>query len=210
MNPSSFFSPEDLRGAKRWEPGSLGGARSAPQPEPDPASSRAATDARQRAHEDGFRAGFESGSLAVNALTAQLSQLLESARKSMNETEQGVAASLLDLSLDIARQIVRTDLRVRREHMLQVIREAMDCLPQSTPNPKLFLHPNDVDLVKAHIGDEISVGAWRVVEDHRIEPGGCRISSPNCEVDATLATRWKRVVAGLGRDTSWIDTEPQA
>ena len=57
----------------------------------------------------------------------------------------------------------------------------------------------------------MTIGAWRlVVEDHRIEPGGCRISSPNCEIDATLATRWKRVIAGLGRDASWIDTEAQA
>jgi flagellar assembly protein FliH len=60
--------------------------------------------------------------------------------------------------------------------------------------------------VRAHVGDE-APGAWRIVEDHRVEPGGCRVVSPTCEVDATLATRWKRVVEALGRDASWIEPE---
>jgi flagellar assembly protein FliH len=209
MNARNFFSAEDLRGAKRWEPGSLGRPRAPSAAEERVANDKAAV-VRNRAQEEGFRAGMEAGRTAANAQAAQLGQLLQSARKDIAQTELQLADHLLDLALDVARQIVRIDIKVRREHVLQVIREAMDCLPQSTPNPKLFLHPNDVDLVKAHVGDEISVGAWRLVEDHRVEPGGCRISSPNCEVDATLATRWKRVIAGLGRDTAWLDTEAQS
>ncbi|HXC39951.1 MAG TPA: flagellar assembly protein FliH [Burkholderiales bacterium] len=207
MNGRSFFSAEDLRGVKRWEPGSLGrDAAGAAQQQTE----AKAAGARQRAQEEGYQAGFAAGNMAMNQLQGQLALVLQSARRDLAVTEQGVADNLLDLALDVARQIVRTDIKVRREHVLQVIREAMDCLPQSTPNPKLFLHPNDVDLVKAHVGDELSVGGWRLVEDHRVEPGGCRISSPNCEVDATLSTRWKRVIASLGRDTSWIESEPQA
>ena len=209
MNARSFFSPEDLRGVKRWEPGTLGRGASPNAAQKQQTDAKAA-DVRQRAQEEGYQAGFAAGNMAVNQLQGQLVQVLQSVRQDLAVTEQGLADSLLDLALDVARQIVRTDIKVKREHVLQVIREAMDCLPQSTPNPKLFLHPNDVDLVKAHVGDELSVGGWRLVEDHRVEPGGCRISSPNCEVDATLSTRWKRVIASLGRDTAWIDSEPQA
>ena len=211
MNTNAFFSQEDRRGAKRWEPGTLGNGKSQPAPDAGQAAARAkAVEVHASAREEGFRAGFEAGGAQAQAQAAQLAQLLIAARSGFAESEQLIAENLLDLALDVARQIVRADLKVRREHLLLVIREAMDCLPQSTPNPKLFLHPNDVDLVKAHIGDEISLGAWRVIEDHRIEPGGCRIISPNCEIDATMATRWKRALAGLGRDSSWVESEPQA
>ena len=46
---------------------------------------------------------------------------------------------------------------------------------------------------------------WKIVEDAQIERGGCRLETPTTEVDATLETRWRRVVASLGRDDSWID-----
>src|SRR4051794_32165142 len=123
MNAKNFFSQEDLRGAKRWQPGSLGTAfGGSPDAGQAPAS---VADMRDRAHEEGYRAGYESGAMAVNTLRGQLAQLLASARTGLTGQEQAVAAGLLDLSLDVARQIVRTDIRVKREHVLQVIREAM-------------------------------------------------------------------------------------
>jgi flagellar assembly protein FliH len=87
--------------------------------------------------------------------------------------------------------------------LLPVVREAIHALPETAQNPKLILHPSDVDAVRAHIGDELMIGGWRIVEDHLIEPGGCRVSALSCEIDATLATRWKRVIATLGRGDAW-------
>ncbi len=217
MGANRFFSDTDLLGVRLWEPGKLG-AGFAPRkaPKSDKAEKAETTvpgetvntnAVRARAQEEGYRAGYAAGEIAAGAVAATLSKITESARTALSGHEQQIADSLLDLALDLARQIIRTDLRVKREDILQVVREAIDCLPQSTPSPQLILHPNDVDLVRAHIGDEITIGGWRVIEDHRIEPGGCRISAANCEVDATLSTRWKRVIAALGRDQSWIDTE---
>jgi flagellar assembly protein FliH len=207
MGANRFFSESDVLGARPWEPGKLGAGFAARKSESAQSSNTA--ELRARAHEDGYRAGYAAGELAAGAITTKLAQITESARTALRGQEQEIAEDVLDLALDLARQIVRADLRVRREDVLQVVREAIGYLPQSTPNPQLILHPNDVDLVRSHIGDEISLGGWRLVEDHRIEPGGCRISAANCEVDATLSTRWKRVIAALGRDQSWIDTESE-
>jgi flagellar assembly protein FliH len=214
MGANRFFSETDLLGVRLWEPGKLGAGfapRKAPKTEKvekaDPGPSANLEAMRAKAQEDGYRAGYAAGEIAAGAAAEKLAKIAESARTALSGHEQQIADSLLDLALDLARQIIRTDLRVKREDILQVVREAIDCLPQSTPSPQLILHPNDVDLVRAHIGDEITIGGWRVIEDHRIEPGGCRISAANCEVDATLSTRWKRVIAALGRDQSWIDTE---
>jgi flagellar assembly protein FliH len=44
-----------------------------------------------------------------------------------------------------------------------------------------------------------------VVEDPQIERGGCRLETPSTEIDATLETRWRRVIASLGRDDPWIE-----
>lgn len=214
MGANRFFTESDLLGVRLWEPGKLGAgfaprkAANAEKAGKAAPATNVNTDAvRAKAHEEGYAAGYAAGEIAAAAVALKLAKIAESARTALSGSEQKIADSLLDLALDLARQIIRTDLRVKREDILQVVREAIDCLPQSTPSPQLFLHPNDVDLVRSHIGDEIALGGWRVIEDHRIEPGGCRISAVNCEVDATLSTRWKRVIAALGRDQSWIDTE---
>jgi flagellar assembly protein FliH len=201
-----FFSEEDLRGARRWEPGALGKGYK-PRSAETPGSASNVTDARSRAREEGYRAGFAAGEAAARAATARLEQIALSAQKGLLQDQGLVADSVLDLALDLARQIVRADIKIKRDDVLPVVREAMACLPQSTTNPQLLMHPSDVDLVRAHIGDELQLGGWRMIEDHRIEPGGCRISAANCEIDATLSTRWKRVLAALGRDQSWIDSD---
>jgi flagellar assembly protein FliH len=81
----------------------------------------------------------------------------------------------------------------------------MACLPDRVQRPQLQLNPADVELIRARIGDELQMAGFSIVEDHRVEPGGCRISAANCEVDATLPARWRRVLAALGRDMAWSD-----
>lgn len=205
LSNNRFFSHADRSRARRWTPDALGnGFVDAALDSGEPHEAAAAR-AAAIAGEEGFRAGFASGEAAVRSATVRLAKIAASAEHCLAGHEQQIAEGLLDLALDIARQIVRADLKVKRDDVLKVVREAMDCLPQSTVRAQLYLHPNDADLVRSHIGDELASGSWQIVEDHRIEPGGCRISAASCDVDATLATRWKRVVGTLGRDLSWID-----
>jgi flagellar assembly protein FliH len=40
-----------------------------------------------------------------------------------------------------------------------------------------------------------------------VAPGGCRVDTEQCEIDATLPTRWRRLLAGLGRSDDWLEPE---
>lgn len=208
---NSFIPKEQLSAYERWEIGSLtephgktGGGRQATN-----AAAATTTGELQRitteAHEAGYAAGLKEGRARAQQEIRRLMQAAEQAESLIaNEGEQ-FAAEMLDLALDLARQMVRTELKVRRESLLAVVREALDCLPHGAGGAQLVMNPADVELVRGHVGEELKAGAIRLVEDHRIEPGGCRIVSPACEVDATLATRWKRLVATLGVDHNWLD-----
>jgi len=39
----------------------------------------------------------------------------------------------------------------------------------------------------------------RIQPDPAIGVGGCRVQAPGAEIDATLSTRWARVLAAIGR-----------
>ncbi len=209
---NSFIPKEQLSAYERWEIGSLvesrgktGAARSAANMAVEPTNAAELQRIRDEARESGYAAGLKEGRAQVQAEIKRLMQAADLAESLIaNESEQ-FAAEMLDLALELARQMVRTELKVRRESLLAVVREALDCLPHGASGARLAMNPADVELVRGHVGEELKAGAIRMVEDHRIEPGGCRIVSPACEVDATLATRWKRLVATLGADHNWLD-----
>lgn len=157
------------------------------------------------ARQEGFRRGYAEGQAQALAEAERLRSISEQLAQSFSLLENRIAEQLLDLALDIARQMLRSDVKVRREALLPVVREAIQCLPDQAQRPQLLLNPADVELVRARIGDELQLNGLGIVEDHRIEPGGCRISAINCEVDATLPARWRRVVSALGREVVWSD-----
>ncbi|HLU77032.1 MAG TPA: FliH/SctL family protein [Burkholderiales bacterium] len=205
-----FIPKEELSAYERWELGSL--AEPAAKPKsgattgaqaPQHAAVPEAELARIRA--EAREAGLKEGRAQARQEVERLAKAAAQAEALAGQEAEQLAAEVLDLALELARQMVRTELKVRRETLLAVVREALDCLPHATTGAQLQMNPADVDLVRAHAGEELKAGAVRLVEDHRIEPGGCRIVSAACEVDATLATRWKRLVATLGVDHNWLD-----
>jgi flagellar assembly protein FliH len=125
----------------------------------------------------------------------------------MQDFEQTLAGDVLSVGLELAKQIVRSALRVKPDLVMAVVREAISSLPGLSEHTVLLLNPADAALVRKGLEDDPAVATlpWKIVEDPHIERGGCRLETPTTEVDAALETRWRRVVASLGRDDSWID-----
>jgi flagellar assembly protein FliH len=64
----------------------------------------------------------------------------------------------------------------------------------------VFLHPQDHALLRADLEADGLFKGCRFIADARVARGGCRLETAQGEVDATLATRWLRVLAALGID----------
>jgi len=162
--------------------------------------------ARAEAREAGFEAGRQVGYATGEAEAASLRLLVAHLRDLVEDLEQGIANDVLSLALELAKQIVRTSLRVRPDLVLAVIREVSKGFQGLGESPKLILHPADAVLVRqavepGHAGE----WPWIILEDAAVERGGCKFQTGASEVDATLETRWRRVVASLGRDDAWLD-----
>ncbi len=193
---------EDLGGAKsqtRSVP-----ARPEPPGVPDPSL-------LARAREEGHGAGLEAGRReaegllqaerdALRALSNGLAQLV-------NDFEQSLANDVLSLSLELTKLIVRQSVKVKPDLVLSAVREAVASLPGVDLQTTIHLHPNDAALLRRLAENDKTLRElpWKIVEDTQLERGGCRLDTATTEVDATLETRWRRVIAALGRDDPWID-----
>ena len=54
------------------------------------------------------------------------------------------------------------------------------------------------------LGDELGASGWRIVEDHQIARGGCKLDTPHNQIDAQAASRWHRISHALGKNTDWL------
>jgi flagellar assembly protein FliH len=192
------------------ELGDLAGVRGAPRA---PASASPAPDvdalerARAQGYEQGLAEGRRLGQGALEAERAELKALIAGTNEMVRAFEQGLANDILSLSLELSKLIVRSSLRVKPELVIAVVREAVASLTGISEQTTLFLHPADAALLRelAATDPQFKALSWKLVEDPQLERGGCRIATPATEIDATLETRWRRVIASLGRDDAWID-----
>lgn len=168
---------------------------------------------RQAGHEAGWAAGREAGyaeGLAQGreqgAQEAQrLHALVEACAVSLGSLEEKMGQALLTLALDIAQQVVRTTLADQPDTVAHAVRDVLHINPSVGGQMRLWANPDDIELIRLHLADELKEGHWRVLADESITRGGCRAETPFGDIDATLQTRWRRVAASLGRNVSWED-----
>jgi len=158
---------------------------------------------RDNARNEGYAAGYHEGSAHAAAEAERLAALVQNLDVQLSEMDQAIADNLVALALEVARSVVGVTLAAHPAQVLDVVRKATDALPLFGQHAQLLLHPEDTALVRKQLGEQLHHAGWKLIESHTIERGGCRLESPATRIDATLSTRWQRVVASLGRDEPW-------
>jgi flagellar assembly protein FliH len=154
----------------------------------------------------GHQKGYADGKAQAEQEATRLNGLMSQLDASLAGMESQMAETLLDLALGVAKQMLRQALAVRPELILPIIQEAINRLPQTNQHPQLFLNPQDAALVRAHLDAELAHGHWRIQEDNQIAPGGCRLETAQCELDASIERRWQDVLEALGQSGAWLTT----
>lgn len=210
---TELISKEKLTAYQRWELGSFdadAGAKpkqDAPAADDAPAPVKLPTaeeveDIYRDAHRQGYAAGYEEGTARARVEAMRLHSLVEALDTALKGFDEKVGAELVALAVEIARQVVRHGIAVNPESILETVREALVQLPHQ--HAAVFLCPADAALVRKHLGEQLAHAGHRIFEDMGMEQGDCRVEAAGSQVDASLETRWRRVVEKLGVGTEWI------
>lgn len=161
----------------------------------------------EQARQEGYSAGYEEGTARGRLEAMRLANLVENLEQALAHLDAEVADELLTLSVEIARLMVRRDLAHRPEGIVDIVREALTQAPHS--HALIHLHPADAVLVRNYLGDQPGHPGHRIVEDEGVTSGGCRIEAGGTQIDATLQTRWRRILQNLGQEgTNWDVQQP--
>ena len=179
-------------------------------------------DVERRAYDEAFAQGREAGLAAarvetekqiaqLEAQVAQLEAVLNQLSQPLKELDAQVETELTHLSLTIARQLVRRELRTDPAQVIAIIRETVALLPAAVRDVRVHLHPEDAAVVREKLASPAAERAWTIVEDPVMTRGGCRIATETAQIDARLETRINTVVSALlgdERATARADSEP--
>ncbi len=158
--------------------------------------------------ERGYAAGVERAGhqqreaeqQAGAVLSARIASLQVALEAEFQQVERSAADQVVTLALELARHALRATLAVRPETIVPVVQEALSDLFDERVRVHLHLNPRDAGLVRAELGERLDARHCEIVADASIEPGGCRARTARAEIDATVATRWRRTLAAIGRD----------
>lgn len=97
---------------------------------------------------------------------------------------------------------------MKPELLLPVVREAVAALHPNTGHPALLAHPDDAALIRSK-----RANTWHTTtggsSKTRLSPAAVAGSKQgSSEVDATLETRWKRVIDAIGVSQEWLNEMP--
>lgn len=216
---SNIIPKEQMSAYQRWEMETLDDPRAeAPAEAPQLALPTAESiqqiqlQARQEGHQEGYQEGlllgreqgYGEGQEQARQEAQRLHQVLAQLDQTLERLDREMAQQLLELALGVAKQMLRQALKVRPELVLAVVQEAIASLPQVNQHPQLILHPQDAALVRVFLENELAQGHWHLVEDGQVQAGGCRLETAQSELDATLESRWQRVLDALGQSGDWL------
>ena len=210
-NPSysRFIPREEVEAFSAWCPDAFGD--SSPAGAPATEGQRSAD--QQAAHQDGYQAGYRDGLVALESfkqtfaqqMAAQLGQLVVAFDAAFVELEGQVAQSVARVATGLARQVVRSELAVRPELVAQVATDAVNAVLLSARHIRVFVHPDDLTLVKDGAGEALSARGAQLLADATLARGGCRIESDLGQIDARVQVRWEQAASAFGQTLPLVD-----
>ena len=140
---------------------------------------------RQNAYDTGYQEGL-----------AQTTELLVKARLEQEQFLKNANRDLMDLAFKIAEKIIGKQLEIEPDTIISIVKQAMQTVRQSK-QLTIRVHPADAKILKENEEElQETLGRQRildVMEDKKVQQGGCIIESEIGTVEAQLHTQLERL-----------------
>ena len=206
---ANVLSAEELANAyERWEVPRVVSVSDVEAENTNPLTVEALEAVQQAAQEEGFKLGYdegyqqghEAGLKAGEADILQQAQqwkaLIDSLNNPLKSIDSIVEHDLLSMISLLVRQMVYHELQQKPEMVLTAVREALAVLPVSDRQLKVYLNPEDMELVKNGLKLDEDTG-WQWYEDPLVSRGGAKLVTADTTIDATVETRLNNLISRL-------------
>ena len=144
---------------------------------------------RDSAATEGYKAGLERANQDIQQMKNAVVEFLNA----KNEIFEYIAPDILEISIDIAKKIVKKEIEQDPTIILETILDVLKKLSRDESKVSIKANPAQVSLIKENISEMVSSLGLEtkinVFGDDTIEVGGCILQTNNGLVDATVSTQ---------------------
>lgn len=112
-----------------------------------------------------------------------------------------IAPDLLEISVDIAKKIIKKELSENSEILLENIKEILAGLSKEESKIVLRVNPSQVDMLKQEMPEAVQMAGLEakvlIVPDENTMEGGCMVTTDNGVIDATIETQLSIITKAL-------------
>ena len=144
---------------------------------------------KESAAKEGYKAGLEEARNDILDLRESIANFI-SAKK---EVFEYIAPDILEISVEIARKIIKKELEQDPQAIITMILEVMENLSKDETKITIRVNPMQADLVREELPKALSAKGTEaritVTADDSVETGGCVFLTSNGIIDAGLDTQ---------------------
>ena len=152
---------------------------------------------KKSAFEEGYRLGLEKAEADFNKFREDFSCFMN-ARK---EVFEYIAPDILEISVDIAKTIVKKELEADPQVLINTILDVLRTVSKNEPKINIRVRPQAVQLIKDTIPNityQYGIDSKiNIISDPSIEDGGCVLQTNNGIVDASIDTQLEIIKKAL-------------
>jgi len=151
---------------------------------------------KKKAYKEGYDAGYESGKAEVQRLIKRLHTIIEGAIDKRDRIIEDAEEQIIRIILLIARKVVKAISEEQKEVIIENIKAALEKIKGKT-EVVIRVNTEDLELATEHKEEFMQMFEELkhvvILEDTRVDRGGCIIETDFGSVDARIATQLQEI-----------------
>ena len=152
---------------------------------------------REAASKEGYQAGIEMAKEDISLLKDGITAFYGAKQ----EVYDAIAPDILEISLDIAKKIIKKEVSENPEIILENIKTILKNLSKEETKIMLKANPAQVAILQQKVPQEVALAGIEakvvVIPDENIMEGGCLVTTTNGVIDATIETQTEIISEAL-------------
>lgn len=144
---------------------------------------------REAAAKEGYEEGINAAKQDIENLKNSMEEFLNAKQDVYDE----IAPDILEISLDIAKKIIKKEMKESPEILLDNIKDILKGLSKEESKIVLKVNPAQVAMLKQEMPEAVSMAGLEakviIVPDENTMEGGCMVTTDNGVIDATIETQ---------------------
>lgn len=144
---------------------------------------------REAAAKEGYQEGLNEAKEDIERVKEAIGEFFNAKQ----EVYDSIAPDILEISLDIAKKIIKKEMTENPEILLDNIKDILKGLSKEETKIILKVNPVQVAMLKQEIPEAMSTAGLEakviIIPDETVMEGGCMITTTNGVIDATIETQ---------------------